>query len=92
MAEHHWYGSTYAYWATAKTREELLRKLKQMHGRRELQSECTATVVEVHLPESAHYSIQNYLPHRIKRDDGLTQLVPMGKRQYVQLGRVQKRN
>lgn len=92
---HHYYATTVYGWSTAGTKEKALAKLVTYLGdsiwksaKRSKDKGLTAHVVRVDLPEKAHYSISEYLPSTITKEDGVNEArkgewVPMGEVERV---------
>lgn len=76
----HYYGSTCYNWAVADTREKVLKALANDCGSRIVKQHVkhsggvVATVCRVPLPQAAHYTINNYLPQLITKEDGVNEI------------------
>ena len=74
---HHYYGATCYTWVVANTKAKVLKMLAADAGSSILQRarkragglECT--VCRVPLPQAAHYTIREYMPHTITKEDGV---------------------
>jgi len=75
----HWYGATGYGWAVADTREKVLKALANDCGSRIVKQHVqhsggvSAVVCRVPLPQEAHYTISDYLPHTITKEDGVNE-------------------
>lgn len=87
MADHHYYASCLYGWATAPTKDAAIKGLARSVGSGVIKSSnggVRAIVVRVDLPEKAHYTINDYVPHTIIKEDGVNEnrrgeRVPMGE-------------
>ena len=76
MSEHHYFAASVTDWVTAPTREGALVKLAKALGSgymtraRKQTGGIPAVIFRVELPECAHYSISEYRPYKITREDG----------------------
>lgn len=94
MTEHHYYATTAYGWCTANTKDAAIRAVARDLGsgvitraRKSSQGGFFAHVVRVDLPEAAHYTINDYLPHTITREDGVSEA---RKGERVPLGEVER--
>ena len=77
MTQHHYYGSTIYGWAVADTKEKVIKSLAQdfsVESLKRMRKEIggpSAVICKVNLPKEAHYSINNYLPEKITKEDGV---------------------
>ena len=86
----HYYASCVYGWVTAPTKEAAIKGLARFVGssiiaraRESSSGGLYAIVVRVDLPEKAHYSIKEYKPHTITKEDGVNEArkgerVPLG--------------
>lgn len=76
MNQEHWYATTVYDWVTADTKEAVIKKLARASGSMiaRTQRGLSATVCCVELPQAAHYSISEYLPSKITKEDGVNEL------------------
>lgn len=76
---HHYYATTCYGWAVADTREQALKSAAGYAGadiiKRAVKAQggLTVTVCRVELPQAAHYSINEYLPEFITKEDGVNE-------------------
>lgn len=96
MSDHHWYGTTAFDWVVADTKEKVIKKLARAAGsktiklNRERHGGLFAQVCRVELPQTAHYSINNYMPARITKEDGVHEtrkgeVVPLTEVQSIRI-------
>lgn len=96
MSDHHWYGTTAFDWVCADTKEAVIKRLARMSGAKTIQLNVKrngglfAQVCRVELPQAAHYSINEYLPHRITKEDGVHEqrkgeVVPLTEVQSIRI-------
>jgi hypothetical protein len=92
--EFHWYGSTVEYWHTAATREEVIKRLAKITSKSMFKAfekpGIAMNLCRVELPQAAHYSISNYMPNKIVKEDGVNEtrkgeLVPLTETEYLRL-------
>ena len=92
--DHHYYASTCYGWATAATRDEAIKKVARAVGvsmmKRHRPDGVLTVVCRVDLPEVAHYSISEYIPNKINKEDGVNELrkgetVPIGELEYLRI-------
>lgn len=99
----HYYGSTVYGWATAGTKEQVLKALAQDCGSSILSRAkkraggIEATVCRVELPAAAHYTIAGYLPGVITKEDGVNETrkgeaVPISELEPVRIVTMQGRS
>lgn len=73
----HYYTATAYGWATADTLEQSIKGATAFFGNSTLQDSkkakggVIAVVCRVDLPEAAHYTISEYLPNKIQKEDGV---------------------
>ena len=98
----HYYATCFAAWAVADTKEQALKRLAADVGsgiiKRALKSGdgLPATVCRVELPQAAHYSINEYMPSKITKEDGVNEArkgepVPLSEIEPVYITTVQGR-
>lgn len=91
--DHHYYAATAFGWATAKTRNKAVELAARNAGsasikrQKELNGGLAAVVCRVDLPEKAHYSISEYMPELIQKEDGVNEA---RKGERVPLAEVEK--
>lgn len=74
---YHYYAATAYGWAVADTLEQAIKGAARYIGHSTLQNQkkakggVIAVVCRVELPEAAHYSISEYLPNKIQKEDGV---------------------
>lgn len=79
MSDHHYYGTTSMDWVVGPTEEYVLKKLARFSGARLIKDavKCNkgllVQVCKVNLPQAAHYSISDYLPNKITKEDGVNE-------------------
>lgn len=94
MSEHHYFAASALDWVTAPTRQEALVKLAKVQGSgymmraRKQTGGIPAVIFRVDLPECAHYTISEYKPYKITREDGVNntragELVPVSEAEPV---------
>lgn len=92
--EHHYYASTIHGWAVADTKEDAIKRAANFVGhstlKRSLPKGLAMVVCCVGLPQAAHYTISDYVPHLIKKEDGVNEarkgeLVPVTELEHVRL-------
>ena len=95
MTDHHYFASCLYGWVTAPTKEAAIKSLARYVGtsvitraRKSSNGGMCAVVVRVDLPEKAHYTINEYVPHTITKEDGVNEArkgerVPMGENDTV---------
>lgn len=77
MTQHHYYGSTIYGWAVADTKEKVIKSLAQdfsVESLKRMRKEIggpSSVICKVNLPKEAHYSINNYMPEKITKEDGV---------------------
>lgn len=75
--KHHYYGSTIYGWAVGDTKEQVAKALAMDYSAEDLKrmrkdhGGVLAVVCRVNLPKRAHYSINNYMPDKITKEDGV---------------------
>lgn len=91
----HYYASCVYGWVTAPTKEAAIKGLARYVGtsvikqaRKSSNGGMFAVIVRVDLPEKAHYTINEYMPHTITKEDGVNaarkgERVPMGEPETV---------
>lgn len=92
---HHYYATTVYGWAVGNTREQALQRMAYDIGsdlikRHKSSGGVAATVCRVELPQAAHYSINEYLPSKIQKEDGVNETrkgekVPLSEIEYVRI-------
>jgi hypothetical protein len=77
LQQHHYYATTAFGWACRDTKEEAIRSIARAAGaktiklNREKKGGLFCQVCRVDLPLAAHYTINQYLPHLITKEDGI---------------------
>lgn len=77
MSDHHWYGSTAFDWVVGDSKEAIIKRLARAAGARTIKHNVEkngglfAQVCKVGLPQAAHYTISEYLPRKITKEDGV---------------------
>lgn len=77
MDNFHYYGATAYGWATGNSRDKVVGMLARSAGaaiiKRQKASNggLAGVVCRVELPEAAHYSINEYMPELIQKEDGV---------------------
>lgn len=80
MSQFHYYGTTAFDWAVGKSEDEVIKKLARWAGAKTIKLNKSkngglfAQVCKVELPQAAHYSINQYLPEFIQKEDGVNEL------------------
>lgn len=93
---HHYYAATAFGWATGDTREQALRRIAGDIGGATIKRQkasvggVAGTVCRVELPEAAHYTISDYLPRVIQKEDGINEArkgetVPLSEIEHVRI-------
>lgn len=97
---HHFYAATATDWRVADTREDALKAVVQAAGRDVLKRQkeraggIAATVCRVELPATANYTISDYKPHTITKEDGVNESrkgerVPLSEIEQVRITTMQ---
>lgn len=93
---HHYYVASAYGWAVGATREQALKRLADDIGPVTIKRQkvtnggVAGTVCKVDLPEAAHYTIYDYLPRIIQKEDGVNETrkgesVPLSEIEYVRI-------
>ena len=93
---HHFYVATAYAWAVADTKEQALKRVIADIGSATLKrmkasvGGVAATVCRVELPQAAHYSISEYMPNKITKEDGVNETrkgedVPLSEIEHVRI-------
>ena len=94
--QHHYYATSGYGWGVGPTREAAIKKAlawvsKPAMKRGGVDGPGVAfSIARIELPEQAHYTIMNYLPHTIQKEDGKNEArkgerVPMTEREEVRV-------
>lgn len=73
----HWFGASAFEWVVADSKEAVIKKLARSHNADTIKMNVKshgglfAQVCRVELPMAAHYTINQYLPAKITKEDGV---------------------
>jgi hypothetical protein len=75
---HHYYASTAYGWGVADTREGAIKEAARYIGvstlNRHKPDGVMTVVCRVELPKAAHYTISEYMPNKITKEDGVNEI------------------